>query len=330
MKNKKTRSVAQVTQGFLLLALVTSCSPHSKQPVEDIAEFRKHAITQDKIKEQTITEEQSSPVEPHVIRETVIVKEPQILIQEQAKIDDSLLIIDTQDILSFVEGIPETYQIKVRHLAPKLTSTLTAENLPEGMKIQKKSSDSVQDIYELSWTPSLYFVNSQRFHEEQDIHIEAKSTSSEPLLKSLIKRDTLKILVTRQNVAPSDLEVVGLPAEIKNQTQTKFSIKVKVPGIDDRSLSKPILVKSVDPSTLTQGSQKQWDASRHVLFSNQPALKYLGNEIWQFDLVVDTKDISAQASQLPAKMQMLMRVFSPNGLVTPSQVIQFTLTSEAP
>jgi hypothetical protein len=160
------------------------------------------------------------------------------------------------------------------------------------------------------------------------IEIEVVSTSPDPLLKNLKLVESAVVLVTRQNQVPSNLEVKGLSETVKNSTLTKFSITVKVPGYDEKSQDKPILVISPDPLTYTPGVEKEWDASRHVTFANHQSVKYIGNETWQFDLTLDTQNIPSQTTHLPAKMRMLAKVFSPNGLSTASTLIRFTLQGD--
>jgi len=309
----------KVTLGFITFALLNSaCSPHLKQPVEDIESFRENAKA----------EVEKGPIKPQVIRETVIVQKPEIVIQEQAKIDDSLLILENQKIFAFTEGQMARHKIRVRHLTPKLTSQLNIKNMPKGMTIKKISSQGNQDEYELMWAPELYFINSNRVFEKQMIEIEVVSTSSDPILKNLKIVEPAAVIVTRQNQTPSNLEVKGLSENIKNSTLTKFSITVKVPGYNEKSQDKPILVISPDPLTFTPGVEKEWDASRHVTFVNSQLAKFIGNETWQFDLTLDTQNIPTQATHLPAKMRMLAKVFSPNGLSTASTVIRFTLQGD--
>jgi hypothetical protein len=317
MKNQKWNQKSAL--GVISLVMMSSaCSPHLKEPVEDLASFRENAKTEVK----------KGPVKPQVVQETIVVEKPKVVIQEQAKIDSSLLVLDNQKVFTFTEGQAGTYKISVRHLAPNLTSQLAARNLPKGMTLKKISTQANQDDYEITWTPGLYFVASQRIYEKHDIELEVTSLSQDPVLKNLKVIEPATILVTRQNVAPSNLEVRGLPESVQMSKLIKFSIVSKVPGYDDKSQEKPTLVISPDPLIYTPGVEKEWDASRHVTFSSNYASKYLGNELWQFDLVMDTQNIAPQAKELPAKMRMLAKVYSPNGLSTASSIVRFTLVGE--
>jgi len=309
----------KVTLGALSLVMIASaCSPHLKQPVHDLEGFRENAKS----------EVQKGPVKPQVVHETIVVEKPEVIVKEQAKIDSSLLVIDNQKIFSFTEGSSSTFKITVRHLAPNLSSVLVAKNLPKGMTIRHASSQANQDTYEMTWTPGLYFVNSQRVYEKQNITFEVTSTSKDPILQNLKLIEPATVLVTRKNEAPSNLEIKGLGETVKNAALTKFSVIVTVPGFDGQGQEKPTLVISPDPLSFTPGLEREWDASRHVTFSSHQSTKYLGNEQWQFDLVLDSQNISTQSTQLPKKMRMLARVFSPNGLSTSSHVIRFTLVGE--
>lgn len=309
---------AQLHSKFFLLSgvalLITACSPHQKEPVAELQNLREFAKT----------EVSKGPIKPQVVTETIVVEKPQVVVQEQAKLDATVIVVDLTPVMSFTEGVKGQYTVRVRHLIPDLTTSAIALDLPKDSKLIKAESLTNEDIYTLEWTPPSYYVGSDRLYEQQQIDVKVVSTSTHPALKNLTVSKKAVILVTKQQQAPIDLKTINLGESLSAGAIHNFSIQVKVPGYDNNSEKRPQLILSPDPMSYTPGLAKEWDASRHILPSSSSSAKYIGDNIWQFDLALDLKNIALQSDTLPANLRMLAKVYSPNGLSTSSQLIRFT------
>jgi hypothetical protein len=324
---KKVSGSQLVSGGFiftlgLFSLFFSSCAPHTKQPIPNIEEFRKNALEQ----------HEKGPAKVEIVERPTIVKVPEIHIQEQSKVDPFDLLIKVDPLLNFVEGVPTTFEFSVHHKIPGLTSSLSSKNLPKGMTITKKTSSSPStqnsntDIYEIKWTPDSGFIGSQQIYKLHKIQLEAQSSSTNPKLKHLVSFQEVSFLVTRQNISPRDLKIDNLAETLKTNTVIRFKVTVNVPGFNEQSPDRPLLIISPDPLVYTPGVQTSWDASRHVKpVSHQSVTFNKKTTRWEFDLILDTQNIKPQTETFPADMVMLLQVFNPYGLSTPPATVKFKL-----
>jgi hypothetical protein len=298
---------------LLFLALITgSCSEYSKTPVEDLSSLREHARA----------EVEKGPVQPQVVRETVVVEKPKVVIQEQARIDDSFLVIETDDVLSFTEGIKGQYIIKVHHLSEKLQSDLTVIQGPKGLSVKKIKDEKNVSVYSVEWSPELYQIPTGKVFESSLLELQVKARSQDPLLSKIQKQKKITVLLTKPDMLPQNLKIQSLPEKIKRGQTLRFQVTVEIPFLNDQSSEKPVLVISPDPMIYTPGVESEKDGSRLVRLAPGKSLEYIGHHQWRFDLVLDTKDLLPTGT---GPHRFLVKVFSPTGLATPTQLVRFQI-----
>ncbi len=305
------KSIQKITTASFTFFIAFSCSEYNKNPVEDITQYREYSKSEiDKDK-----------VEPQVIEKTIIVEKPTLVTQEQVKIDGNLMSIQASDVITFTEGLNSEFSISTTSFIPDVKTKLTADTLPSGMSLKQVSVNQNETKYKLSWKPERYFVKSNQIFEKLNLTLTSQFDSAKEGLKAISIKKTLTILVVKQNVAPTDLKVIGLENSIAQGKQTSFVIQVKVPGYDSQTADKPILVLSPDSSSLTPTSVSEGDATRHIRFKSNESVKYLKDDIWSFELILDTQNVILSSNKIQS-LKMIAKVYSPNGLSTPEQLIR--------
>jgi hypothetical protein len=317
--------------------LLSACGKYEKNPVPDL----------NKLRESGKQEVERGPEKERIVTKEVIVEKPKVVVKEQSTIDDKFIIISPDAEMTFVEGIPASFQVRARSLVPGLKIKLTAQGLPEGAVLQNASTENEKDLYSLSWNAPLYTVAANAAVKTVKVKFVAAVTEVPPgfdkkTIEGLVREKEALLLVLRNQTPPSDLTVENLPTEITEGTLTRFSLTVKVPGIDDKAPAKPRLVVSYDGISLSAGNSfLELDGSRHIIADvSRKEAEYLGDSKWKFHLIFDTKNIGVQPPLSPTgvpmptadstRVRLSFKVYSPFGSATPEVLKQVKIQLDRP
>ncbi|WP_413581547.1 putative Ig domain-containing protein [Bdellovibrio sp. HCB288] len=314
---------------------LTACDGWQKSPSSDLEELRAQA--------KVIT--QMGPDKPTTINtETVVVEKVPVYIKE-TDVTQSMIMLNIEDDLMWEAGKAKTVKIRASLPVPGAAVTLTAANLPEGATLNPSSA---KDIYNLTWTPSLV-------QESTLVKIPVKFTvtitnggqaKNAAALKGMTKELNQNILVSQTELAPTELSVTGIGAEVSEDQLTPFTVIVKVPGIDGKSTQKPRVVISYDGAAIQTGKDYQeLDGSRYVIADiNKKDAEYLGDSKWKVSYIFDTKNIAVQPQlnkdgtiMLQAdgtRIRFSVKAYGANGRSAPETLVQakilYTKTITAP
>ncbi|MGZ3773365.1 MAG: hypothetical protein ACXVCY_02705 [Pseudobdellovibrionaceae bacterium] len=333
---KKSKMPSQSLMTLLSLSLLISgCSDYQKNPVPDLDQLRANGKV----------EVEKGPNEPRVITNNVIVEKPVIVVKEESTIDDKFIIITPDAQMTFNEGQKAQFKIRARVLVPGIEIKLKASGFPDGAVLEKSKDE--KDLYTLTWTPALYTVPSNAVMKSYTVKVSAEVTSAEnpadaEKLKGLVREKEFNLFLFKNQEAPTDLAVSGIPSEVNEGTLTPFSVTVKVPGTDDKGAQKPRLVINYDGVSYTAGNNfLELDGARYVVANlNKKDAEYLGDNKWKFTLNFDTKNISVQpqlskdGTVAPnadgTRVRLSFKAYSPYGLSTPETLVQVKINYVKP
>ncbi|MDG0817513.1 hypothetical protein [Bdellovibrio svalbardensis] len=313
------------------LALV-GCGEWKKDPVPNTS-----GVTLQDLRKYAQDQTNNGPEKPRVITETIIVEKPQVIVKEESSIDDKFLVITPDSQMTFNEGQSASFKVRARVLVPGVQVKLTAQGLPEGATL--KASQTEKDLYMLTWNPALYTVPSNASMKTYTVKllaevIVADTAKSAAQLKGLVREKEINLFLFRNQELPSALKIEGLASEVSEGQLTPFSVTVLVPGIDGSASAKPRLVISYDGVSYTAGNSfLELDGSRYVVADlNHKDPEYLGDSMWKFSMLFDTKNISVQPQLSKdgtilknsdgTRVRLSFKVFSPFGLATPEKLTQ--------
>lgn len=333
---KNTKVIVAVMSLSLLAA---GCGEYSKNPVSDMDTLRANGKAE-------------REAGPEVIRERrveiEVVKDGTVVTVEQAKIGADSIVVSPQLDMTFSEGQSASFPITTKVLVPGVQIKLAVTGLPEGATITE--SKTQPGTYMLTWTPPFYTIAAGQAAKT----IIAKATpqfvagdaDKIAALKALDLSKEFALTIVPTNQAPRDQALNGLSTEVAEGTLTAFNITVKVPGLDENSPEKPDLILFFDgQSTADWNNFLEMDGARHV--SADPAKKsreYLGDNVWRFNRIFDTKNVNALAQvgkdgkaidgANGTRVRFTFKVVGGRNLATPAQVFQVkinrTLPLEAP
>ncbi|MFN8790320.1 MAG: hypothetical protein ACK5Y2_02575 [Bdellovibrionales bacterium] len=278
---------------------------------------------------------------PIIVPETVVVEKPKLVVREESKIDENFFVMTADPQLIFNEGQASQYSFRARVLVPGVQIRLKAEGLPEGATLSP--SDREAGLYALNWTPGYSLIPPQAQMRTFTLKIVAEPVSAPKpelleTLKNLVQEKTFSLFLFRSQEPPRDLKVVGLPQEVtEGQDPVRFSVTVKVPGLESKSAQKPVLVVSYDGLAINAGQAfREMDGSRHIvpdLQRREP--EYLGDFQWRFSVVFDAKNISVQpqlgrdgrmtSGADGTRVRLSFKVFNHLGLATPETLVQMKI-----
>lgn len=320
--------------------LVVGCGEYKKSPSDDLEALRENAKVQTK------------PVETRVLPGPVVIKQERVVVEE-SKVDSSYIIISPDKKMTFTEGVSSSFKVTVRATLPGVQMKLTAKGLPEGAtltEIEETIKENGKDVkrrtgvFKLDWTPALYSITQNTSFQSYDIKLIADvdvaasaNKDNAAKINGLVNEKEITILLFRNQEPPSGLKVDGLASQISEGQLTTFTVTAKVPGIDGKSPQKPRLVISYDGVSLTSGNSfLELDGSRYVVADlNKKEAEYVGDSVWKFTLVFDTKNISVQPQLAKngavmnnadgTRVRLSFKVYSPYGMSTPESLVQLKL-----
>lgn len=315
------KNITLLTSLVLSALVVAACGKYEKHPVENIDTYRENGRK----------ELEKGPEKEQVRTETIIVEKPVEVVREQATIDENSLIIAPDRKMVFIEGASTTFKVVARSTIQGVKVKLSGKNLPEGAKLEKSPTEA--DVYLLTWTPKIYTVPAGESLKEVDVKfgLEVTETPSERVkkaLESVTREREATLFVKRTQAVPSDLKIEGLTDEVAEGSVTKFSVTVKVPGIDGQTPRKPMLTIFNDLGQSTGVEYTEQDGTRHVMIDPaQREAVYAGEQKWKFSLVFDTKNIAVRpdmdrrgqslSQSAVSHVRFNLLVTSPFGTVTP-------------
>lgn len=310
--------------------LLVGCGDWQKAPIEDLKELREKARAENNL----------GTVKPREITNTVIVEKPKVVIKEESTIDDKFIVITPDAQMTFNETQESVFKVRARVLIPGVEIKLVAQGLPQGAVLE--ASKSEKDLYLIRWTPALYTVpsnaNMRTFTAKLVAEIASVANDSNAqLLRGLVREKEINLFLFRTQESPSPVKVSGLTNEVMEGTSTPFEVTVRVPGVDDKAAQKPRLTISYDGVSYTAGNNfLEQDGSRHIVADlNKKEPVYMGDFVWKFVLLFDTKNIPVQPQLAKdgtfllnsdgTRVRFSVKALSPFGLATPEHLVQLKI-----
>lgn len=297
----------------LMSLAFAGCGGYDKSPVEDLEFMRekgKAEILKGPERPQVLESEPKIIIEQQdrIVEREKIVYETVEVVVEQAALTEGVFVIKADSDMNFTEGQQASFKVRARVLRPeKIAFKLAAKNLPQGAALSDVSTEADPNVYAITWTAPYNTVTGSDFEKVIPFKLEiqvqsvtnADGSSNETLKKSLdglVREQDFSMRVLRDRTPPSDVKVEGLAAEIKEGSIVPVQVLAKIPGYDQNSRAVPKLHVTYDRVAITAGNNfQEMDGTRHiVLDSKQKSVEYVGNFVWKFNMLFDTKNIAAQ------------------------------------
>ncbi|MBX3040338.1 MAG: hypothetical protein KF789_06475 [Bdellovibrionaceae bacterium] len=332
------------------------CGQYDKAPVADLDQIRANGKTEilkgpEKPREVKVPviEQRDRIVEKEVIKYEVVEK-----VVEQAALNEGVFAIVPDSDMNFTEGQEASFKVRVRIFRPeKISYKLVGKNLPAGAVLKDASTEADKDVYALTWKAPYNTVTGSDFEKNIPVKLEIQIASvtntdgsaNDTLKKSLdglVREKNVSLRVLRDRTPPADVKVEGLATEVQEGSVVPVQVTAKIAGYDQNSRELPVLTYRYDQVAITSGNNfQEMDGTRHIVAdTSKKAVEYVGNSVWKFNFLFDTKNIAAQpqldkAGQvLPTadgtRVRLSFKVQSPSGATSAEILKQVKIRYDRP
>ncbi|MDX9730964.1 MAG: hypothetical protein RBT63_04250 [Bdellovibrionales bacterium] len=249
----------------------------------------------------------------------------------QAVIDRSYLIDPEKDV-TFIEGETASFKIRVHTYFPVDSYQLKVVDLPNevgGFSLSKL--DTEPGTYVATWAAPKGFIPADKiersiFYRLELADVRSQDPSVEALFRSINRVQDFSFRVRRNGQSPEIVRMSELPTEINQGQMTTFTVDVSDPASYDGYAPR---LDSYFRGTNKTESGYEANGATYVRVESVP--KHLGNGVWRFQFVFDTKnnDVGAQLDRDGKRVdgathlqtRMFFKAYSASGGVSSEKLV---------
>lgn len=216
--------------------------------------------------------------------------------RDQAVLDRSYVIEPEKDV-TFIEGEPSSFKIRVRLFFPVESFSLKLVGVPSD--IQNLSLSKVQGdagTYLVSWTAPKGIIPTDRPDRNVKYRLELADVKSadpsvEALFRSINKVQDFSFNIRRTGKTPKIVAINSLPGEVAQGSMASFTVDVEDPASYEGY--SPRLDVYFQGTNKTESGYEA-NGATYVRVESTP--KHIGNGVWRFSYVFDARnnDVGAQ------------------------------------